>query len=443
MRLINLGVDRAIAITILNRSWGLIAGPTTLIFIVAYLTPTEQGFYFAFAGILGLQVFFELGLGFVVMQTVSHLMAKQKLSANKVVGGEVEIGRLGRLLTDIVYWYGIVCTAFILIVLLAGYWFLQKTPNNEIVNWELAWLMTVPIFGLSILTNAILSFLEGMGLVAKVALVRLVQALLCYVSLWLMLFYGYKLLALVVFHGINLLVALIWILGNRGSLLWDLIQKRGSPGTINWRIDMWPFQWRIAVSWMAGYCATQLITLILFAKIGAVGAGRFGLTLAALSAIATGASAWVTTKAPRFGNLAANRQFSELWNFYYQAYKGAILVGAFGAVIFIITVASLNILKYTVADRFLSIWAVTALAAATVVGIKVSAEASFLRAFRREPYMRLSITTGLTQVTLAVILTEFNDVTWVAIGYAAVTTGIGLILAKALFLRLRDQYLNG
>src|SRR4051812_13530006 len=95
-----LGVDRAIALTILNRFWSLIAGPITIVFVVAKLTPIEQGFYYAFMSVLGLQVFFELGFGFVILQTVSHLMAQVKISHNELIGDAATQSKIGALLAS-------------------------------------------------------------------------------------------------------------------------------------------------------------------------------------------------------------------------------------------------------------------------------------------------------------------------------------------------------
>lgn len=436
-----LGVDRAIAITVLNRAWGVIAGPATLVFIVAYLTPIEQGFYFAFAGVLGLQIFFELGLGFVVMQTVSHLMAGQTLKTNEIIGDSNAVGRLGRLLTDLLRWYGLACAAFIVIVMVGGYWFLGRTPASEMVAWQRPWLMVVPIFGLTILSNASFSFLEGLGLVADVALARLLQALLGFLSLWVMFFLGFKLMALVAMHAIYLLISGVWILGRHGQLLRNLIEKRATAGAIDWGREIWPFQWRIAVSWMAGYCGTQAITLILFDRLGAVEAGRFGLTLTALSAIASGATAWVSTKAPQFGRLVAGSQFDELNQLYQRAFRGAMVVGIFGTTLILVIVAMLDTLQFEIAERFVPFGALVALASATVISIKVSAEASYLRAFRREPYMWLSLAIGLAQVLLAIFMARRGDVFWVAAGYASVWIAFGLFWAHSLFVRLRSEYL--
>src|SRR5665647_910123 len=67
-----LGVDQAIAYTLLGRGWGLFSGLVMLLLVVRYLTPDEQGYYYTFASILALQIFFELGMSYVVMQSASH-----------------------------------------------------------------------------------------------------------------------------------------------------------------------------------------------------------------------------------------------------------------------------------------------------------------------------------------------------------------------------------
>lgn len=435
-----LGVDRPIVLTIANRAWGLIAGPATLIFIVAYLTPTEQGFYFAFAGVLGLQIFFELGLGFVVMQTASHFMAGQTLTPDKIIGDAEALGRLGRLLTDLLRWYGVACLAFIALVLFGGGWFLSRTPGSAIVVWQQPWTLVVPVFGLSILANACFSFLEGLGLVADVALARLLQALLSLLCFWVLLALGFKLMALVALHAVNLLIASVWILGRHGRLLRGLIGKRGPIGAIDWGQEIWPFQWRIALSWIAGYCGTQMITLILFARLGPVEAGRFGLSLTALGAVATGATAWVTTKAPRFGGLIAQRRHRELDILFESAYRGALLFGALGVTAIFGVVVVLDLMHLTVSQRFVPLLALMAMAVATLVSIKVSTEATYLRAFRREPYLLLSICTGLIQVAVAALLAGAGSVSHVAVGYALISLSIGLGWAHPLFIRLRSDY---
>jgi O-antigen/teichoic acid export membrane protein len=435
-----LGIDRAIAITITNRAWGIVAGPATLVFIATFLTPIEQGFYYAFTSVLGLQVFFELGLGFVVMQTASHLMANLHIDNSDIRGDAESRGRLGRLLAGVLRWYAVACAAFIFLIWIGGGWFLARTPSSQLVEWEKAWALVVPVFGLSILANASFSFLEGMGLVADVAAARLVQAVVGMLGLWLMLTFGFKLMALVVLHTINLMVAIAWIFWRHGRLLRLLFAQRAESGSIDWRHEIWPFQWRIAGSWMAGYVGTQAITLILFARLGPVEAGKFGFSLMTLGAIASGASAWLTTKSPRFGGLIAQGRYAELDLLYGQALRGALTVGALGASILLASVALMEMLHVSIVDRFVPLLGLAAMTAAMLSNVKIGAEATYLRAFRREPFLALSLVIGVLQVFAAFYFTRYSEILYIVFAYAAIYTGIGLIWARVLFIRLRSDY---
>jgi O-antigen/teichoic acid export membrane protein len=437
-----LGIDRAIALTIANRAWGTLAGPATLFFIATFLAPIEQGFYYAFTSVLGLQVFFELGLGFVVMQTASHLMANLHIEDTEVVGDADSRGRLGRLLAEVLSWYTVACVAFIILVWIAGGWFLARTPSSQLVEWKEAWAFVVPIFGLSILANAAYSFLEGMGFVSDVAAARLIQSVIGMLCLWLMLGLGFKLMALVVLHTINLILATVWIIWRHGRLLHQLFIQRAASGSIDWRHEIWPFQWRIAGSWMAGYFGTQAITLILFARLGPVEAGRFGFSLTAISAIASGATAWVTTKSPRFGGLVAQGRYAEFDLLYGQALRGALTVGILGASILLTCVALLASFHVSISNRFVPLMGLIAMTAAMLANVKISADATYLRAFRREPFLVLSLVIGVLQVLAAWVLAIHGGIMRVVFAYAAINIGIGFLWARVLFIRLRRDYIT-
>lgn len=438
MPLPTLGIDRAIGITILNRAWSVAAGPATLVLIVACLSPVEQGFYYAFTSVLGLQVFFELGLGFVVMQTVSHIVAG--LEGNAPAAAASARARLGRLLADVLLWYGIACVAFIAIVLAIGAWILGRAPSSETVAWQMPWLLVVPAFGLSILANACFSFLEGMGLVADVALARLAQIVLGFGAMWIALLLDAKLMALVALHAVNLLVSATWLFAAQSPRLRQLLAERGPRGSFSWREEIWPFHWRIAASWLAGYFGSQAITLMVFARLGPVEGGRFGLTFTALSAAAAAATAWFTTKAPRFGVMVAQGRLDELDALFLTARRDSLVVGCIGLLGLFAVVAGLSGMGHPAATRFVSIGALAVMAAGMLASINIAAEASYLRAFRREPYLAISVTTGVLQASLASAIVLFAGVDEVALAYGAISVLVAVFWAHPLYLRLRTVY---
>ena len=68
--------DPHIIATLFLRFWSVIAGGLTVILIPVFFSPVEQGYYYTFNNILMLQVFFELGMGQVIIQLAAHEAAQ-------------------------------------------------------------------------------------------------------------------------------------------------------------------------------------------------------------------------------------------------------------------------------------------------------------------------------------------------------------------------------
>ena len=88
--------------------------------------------------------------------------------------------------------------------------------------------------------------------------------------------------------------------------------ERPRHGEVSWAREIWPFQWRIAVSWMSGYFIFDIINPIAFYFCGPVAAGRLGMSLQMIRMIFNVAMTWIYTKSPRFGILVAARSWTEL-----------------------------------------------------------------------------------------------------------------------------------
>ena len=93
-----------------------------------------------------------------------------------------------------------------------------------------------------------------------------------------------------------------------------------------------------------------------------------------------------------------------------------------------------------IADRFVPILGLAAMVLAMLANLSIAADATYLRAFRREPYLLLSLVIGGFQVLAAVLLSERGNIMPVVYSYAAINVGVGLIWARILFKRLRQEY---
>jgi hypothetical protein len=160
-----LAFDRAITFTLFNRGWSTLAGPITLLFIVERLSPSEQGFYFTIISILGLQVLFELGLGFVVQQTVSHSLSNLTIKGLPL-GDDLALSKLGQFLRDLIGWYVVMALLFMTMMLFGGTWFLGYQSVDNDVQWKVGWLIAVIFFAGNIVANGLFSYSEGLGFIA-------------------------------------------------------------------------------------------------------------------------------------------------------------------------------------------------------------------------------------------------------------------------------------
>ncbi len=102
-----LGIDRPIAYALASRLEGD-CWPGGLFLVATFLAQAEQGYYYTFASILGLAIFFELGLDYVVVQFTSHEMAGLKWSPQERLEGDpVAKARLACILRLSLTWYGV------------------------------------------------------------------------------------------------------------------------------------------------------------------------------------------------------------------------------------------------------------------------------------------------------------------------------------------------
>src|ERR1700686_5314339 len=100
-----LGLDRAVGFTVLARFWGSAAGLGTLLLIARFLSPAEQGYYYTFGSLVAMQMIFELGFSFVILQLASHERAQLSISSNyKISGDTIAHARLPSVVQKSVSW---------------------------------------------------------------------------------------------------------------------------------------------------------------------------------------------------------------------------------------------------------------------------------------------------------------------------------------------------
>ena len=187
--------------------------------------------------------------------------------------------------------------------------------------------------------------------------------------------------------------------------------------TVSWREEIWPFQWRIAVSWMCGYFIFSIITPIVFRLSGPQAAAQVGFTMQLTRLVATVASSWSTTRLPEFGMLVAKREWDKLSAIWKRATIINVAVTAGGSFAMIVAMEFMTRLIPKLAERYGG-WTVAVCFSISIIGQAfISSMAFYLRAFKEEPFMLISILNALLSFALISGLTWKFEIEGAAIGY--------------------------
>ncbi|MGB6721282.1 MAG: hypothetical protein WBE72_10835, partial [Terracidiphilus sp.] len=112
-----LGMDGAVAYTFLARSVSIAGSTGTVLLIVRFLSPVEQGYYYTLLSLVSLQLVFELGFSFVIQQMAAHECAHLDLSPDgRAAGDPVAHARLASTLQLSLRWYTAAAAAMCLLL---------------------------------------------------------------------------------------------------------------------------------------------------------------------------------------------------------------------------------------------------------------------------------------------------------------------------------------
>ncbi len=429
-----LGMDRAIAYTVLARAIGILGSAGTVLLIVRFMGPVEQGYYYVLLSLISLRLVFELGATLVITQMAAHECVRIALHPDGgITGDPLAHQRLASLLRQTIRWFlgaGILMAA---ILLPAGWYFLAaRQASGAAVHWHLPWILAVLVTAALLVLEAAIAFLEGCGQIRQAARMRISQTAAGALVGCVCLALGHGLFAPA---GVNLAFSAVGaaFLWKRRCLFQSLLRCSRSPAAISWRAEVWPFQWRIAISTLCAYSTAQIFTPIVFAARGPVEAGQIGMSMSIAGYLGSIVIAWMSTKAPIFGGLVARRDFAALDCLFFRTLRqslpllAALAIGCEGAILLLQPVLP-RVFARMVHPGVFALLLVTALSSYVV-----QSEGMYLRAFKREPFLLQSLAVSGLTVLLCLLLVHSWGNTGVAVSYFAGTGIVGLATATAIF----------
>jgi hypothetical protein len=425
----------------LARVWASSAGLITVLLIARFLTRAEQGYYYTFSSLVALQIVFELGFSFVILQMASHERAHLLISGDlEVTGDPLSHRRLASVFQKSVRWYSTAAVLLAIFLLSVGTWFFSThNHGGQPVAWQFPWYANAIAATVTFQLDPILSFLEGCGFVSNVARLRFAQAGIGSILAWLALATHHGLFAPAMMIVGTASTAAVWLIPKR-KLLLGLLRYDPGADRIHWWKEVWPFQWRIAVSWLCGYFIYQLFNPVLFAYRGAIAAGQMGMSLSLANALQAVAISWLNTKAAPFGSLVARRNYTRLDDMFFRALRQSILVFLGASVLVILGVLYLNARHLRFADRLLSPVCIAGLLLATAVNVIVFGEALYLRAHKQEKFLLNSILGALLVAPVTYLLGRSYGAPGIVAGNVAIALLFGLPFGTWVFWKYRKMW---
>jgi hypothetical protein len=344
--------------------------------------------------VLGLQLFFELGLSYVIVQFASHEKVRLEWAGDGTLQGDPATKvRLAGLLRKATAWYGVAaCLAMLALLPIGLHFFSHQSFEGNQVSWKLPWIASVFLCGASLVTVPAFAILEGCGLIVQVAKLRTVLAILGGILLWTVLSLEAGLFANAICSAFTLCGGVCWLWRVHRRCLLDLFAFRGvGLPAIDWRKEVWPFQWKMALSGISGYLVFSLYNPILFKVEGPVTAGQMGMSMNLMLAISAVAGAWLTAKTVPFGTMVAQARFADLDRLFFPAFWQSLCLVCLGGLTCWLGALYLTAMHHPFAERLLSPTELALLIGSVVVTHIAGAQALYLRAHKEEPFLIISL----------------------------------------------------
>ena len=405
-------------IVLFQRAWQALAGIITLAFVAHFLSPVQQGYFYTFASISALHMALDMGLSAVLVQFAAREFVDLSWGLRGVVKG-AEPSRFLALARLSLRWY-VTAALIFLLAYPAGIFIIAGGQSDFAFEWRGPLALLVCATAANFLFLPALALTEGSGDVAEVYTVRLVQGVVGASAAWVVLVKGGGLYALAMMPLGSAVVAAVWLFFRRRDMILQALRHK--LGGFQWRAEVWPLQWRIGASWLAGYALVLMHVPLLFRTQGPIVAGQMGVTMTVANMLSLLALSWMTARLPAMARAVATRDWANLDWVFWRTFRLSCLAFAAGAALLVFLRYFLESTPY--GARFLPIAETVGLLFAMGFYHVTGLFAAYLRSHLQEPFLWPSLIGALLTAIAAI---------WVAPVWGAQGIVLVLLMVNGLF----------
>ena len=400
--------------------------------VIWRMTPVDQGFYFAFISFGIMLQLCDFGLSYATLQSASHMAATGRASQIAPLGATaLRINVLGTL------------AAWAIVAILG--WSVFSATGSDVARevdsaWRWPWIVFISGVAFNHFTAPSIFLVEGGVSVAAAWRFRMIQEVISGAALIIVLALGLGLWALAAYYWTRFAMTAWWMRSANMPRYIDAEDRlRDRFSLAKWHRDVWPFQWRVGVSAIAGYLVFQAFSPIFFALQGPTAAGRFALSLSVMNALVMVTTAWPISQAAHFGGMLGRRETDALSARLTQLLFASTAFAVISAIAAFAALFALDRFEPKVAARFADLGTSGFLIASAIVHHVVACLAVVLRSERRDPLLWLSVAGGAVTVACMTIVAATSTARGIALAYL-VCTALGLPIAYAIFRKFAQRH---
>ena len=401
--------------TFFNYTIKIFLNPIIVLFVPVFLSENQQGYWYTFGSIAALTTFADLGFTSIMTQYVAHEYTYLKLDKvdGKFFGQEEHIKRMSSLFKFVVHWMGIVLFVALCIILLAG--MVMFSGSNDGVKWFLPWVMYALSSVYNFASQVALSFFEGCDQFAITQKIRASSSIIHCITTIGLLAAGMGLYALSIPLIVKGSLVFYFLIRYFGSTFAQL-RNVDNDEKIAWGKEIVPLLVRYAISWASGYFSFQIYNPMTFSIFGASAAGKVGYSLSIVQAMYTVSNAWSLISIPKY-NMAVEKKE---WLYMDSLLRRNLI---YSSIVYIMGILALFITKripFTekfIWSRVVSGQSMIILCGAYYLTMISYAISTYLRSHKKEPYMVVSVLSGVGSVILTFIFAQY-------IGFESIFVGI-------------------
>ena len=431
-------IDQAVAYSILGNISSLLIGGVSVYLIANYFSLEAQGYYYAFAGFVSFQFILELGLGQTVIPFASHEWVHLGFSKEGQITGnlasQARLLGLGRLLFK---WYSASAGIVILGLIPMGYFFFSHSASSQ-VEWTYPWIVLCIFIALNLAVMPIFNLMQGCNEVSLYGYYRFIQQFAYGIPIWVTTLFGGELWALPAAAASILAWSCFFIWTYQRKFLFFFVNSKFIKVANCWR-EIWPIQWRTAISWASSNFIPLLFAPILFHISGSALAGQMGMTVTINNILLALSSSWIVTKLPRFGLLLATKEYKSADFLFLKSLSLSFFIISFGAIAIWLLIYSLYSYDHSLKTRVLPPLSFALFLLGSIVHSISNNISVYLKAHKKDPLAFPYLFCAILIIVMAIILGSYLEALGVIIAYLTVVLLIQLPLSLRIYFRNHIQ----